>query len=199
MPFNGLLLDGQMQPIKKARVYVADRNRYATSDKKGRFGLTDVAPGDTITLEIKKEKYRIPVEGRKGLRIILADPIDAYQDDAIVNEGYNYVKRREYTGSSSGFSGDELRRAGGRDLLDALAGRVPGLTINMVDGRRSANLRGLRSLNLSNEALYVVDGAIVESLDMVSIYDVDHVEVLKNASQYGMRGANGAIIVTTKR
>ncbi|MDE5650212.1 MAG: TonB-dependent receptor plug domain-containing protein, partial [Duncaniella sp.] len=55
-----------------------------------------------------------------------------------------------------------------------------------------------RSLMLSSTPLYIVDGVQVSSLDFISIYDVDHVEVLKDASQYGSRGANGAILVTTK-
>lgn len=197
VPFNGLILDSAMKPMKKVRVYNKDRSRYATSDKQGRFGLTDVGPTDTITIEIKKDKFLIPVEGRKSLKIIFGTPINAYQDDDLVNEGYNYVKRREYTGTSSGISGEQLRRSGQRNVLDALSGMVPGLIINNIDGHRAANIRGIRSLTLSNEALYILDGSPVESLDFVNVYEVDHVEVLKSAPQYGMRGANGAIIVTT--
>ncbi|MCM1162836.1 MAG: TonB-dependent receptor plug domain-containing protein [Muribaculaceae bacterium] len=196
-PFNGLILDSTLKPIKRVRVYVKDRQRYATSDKQGRFGLTDVAPTDTITLEIKKEKYRIPVEGRKSMKIIFGTPLNVSQDDELVDAGYGYVKRREYTGVSSGISGDQIRRTGQQNLLDALSGLVPGLTINVIGGQRVANIRGMRSLLLSNEPLYMVDGVQVDNLDMVSVYDVDHVEVLKSASQYGMKGANGAILVTT--
>lgn len=196
-PFNGLILDSAMKPMKNVRVYVKDRYRYAMSDKQGRFGLTDVQPNDTITLEIKKEKYRIPIDGRKSLKIIFGTPINANEDADLVNEGYGYVKRREYSGVSNGISGEQIRRSGARNLLDALSGLVPGLTVTVIDGQRVANIRGTRSLLLSNEPLYMVDGVQVETLDFVSVYDVDHVEVLKSASQYGMRGANGAILVTT--
>ena len=196
VPFNGLILDGNMQPVKKVKVYNTDKDRYATTDKKGRFGLTDVGEANTLTLVLKKEKIRIPVNGRKSMRIIIGNDrsVNASQDDELVNEGYGYVKRREYTGSSNGISGDRLRRTGQRSVLQALVGLVPGLTIT-PDGK--ANIRGQRSLLLSNEPLYMVDGTQVESLDFVSVYDVDHVEVLKSAPQYGMRGSNGAILVTT--
>ena len=121
----------------------------------------------------------------------------AQEDEELVNTGYGYVKRREYTGSSKGISGESLRRSGRTSLLEALSGMVAGLTINRVDGRLVPNIRGQRSLMLSNEPLYIIDGTEVESLENVNIFEVDHVEVLKEASIYGSRGANGAIVVTT--
>lgn len=198
VPFNGVILDADRQPVKKVRVYTFDRNYYATSDKLGRFGLTDVAPDDTLTLVVdKKTTVRIPVEGRKSLRIVLGDNHTmktAVEDDSLVNLGYGYVKRREYTGSGSGISGELLRRSGATNLLQALAGKVAGVTVT-PDGQ--VQIRGQRSLLFSNQPLFMVDGMEVETLDNINIYDVDHVEVLKNAPQYGMRGANGAILVTT--
>lgn len=201
VPFNGLILDQELKPVKKVKVYVKNPKRYATSDKQGRFGLTDVAPDDTLTLVLsKKETIRIPVDGKASMKIILAGDglANAEYDEEIANTGYGYVKRREYTGVSSGISGDMLRRTGQRDILGALKGMVPGLSITGSNGNYTVTIRGEKSLMLSNEPIYIVDGTQVNSLDFVSIYDVDHVEVLKDASQYGARGANGAILVTTK-
>lgn len=201
-PFNGLILDITMKPVKKVKVYVKDPKRYATTDKKGRFGLTDVNPNDTLTLVFKnKEEVRIPVDGRKSMKILLTENFDVAeysQDDELVNLGYGYVSRREFTGVSSGISGDRLRATGQRSVIRALAGLVPGLNVNNVNGEPEVNIRGQRSFMLSSTPLYLVDGVQVESLDMISVYDVDHVEVIKDASQYGARGANGAILVTTK-
>ena len=200
VPFNGLVLDREMKPKKGVKVYVKDANRYATTDKKGRFGLTDVQPYDTLTLVVsKKESVRIPVEGRRGIRIVLAgDGAQAENDEEIANTGYGYVKRREFTGVSSGISGDRLRSTGARDVISALKGLVPGLTVTNGPNGREVNIRGKHSLLLSSEPLYLIDGVVVASLDFLSIYDVDHVEVIKDASQYGSRGANGAIVVTTQ-
>lgn len=196
VPFNGMVLDREMKPKRGVKVYVQDPKRYASTDKQGRFGLTDVQPDDTLHLVVsKKEMVLVPVEGRRGIRIILAgDGTRAENDDEIANTGYGFVKRREFTGVSSGISGDRLRATGARDILSGLKGLVPGLVIN----NGGATIRGQHSLNLSNEPLYIVDGVTTESLDHVSIYDVDHVEVIKDAGQYGSRGANGAIVVTTK-
>ena len=200
VPFNGLILDSAMKPVSKVKVYINDPNYFARSDKKGRFGLTNVQPTDTIILEVPKmPKVRIPVEGRKSLKVIIdkSGLPTAQEDEELVNTGYGYVKRREYTGSSKGISGESLRRSGRTSLLEALSGMVAGLTINRVDGRLVPNIRGQRSLMLSNEPLYIIDGTEVESLENVNIFEVDHVEVLKEASIYGSRGANGAIVVTT--
>lgn len=200
VPFNGLILDSELKPMKKVRVFNKDERRYATTDKKGRFGLTDVAPDDTLTLVVKKRRVKVPVDSCKSLKIILIDEnvVRYSQDDALVDMGYGYVDRREFTGVSSGISGDRLRATGQRSILKALQGLVPGLNITETNGEVSANIRGQRSLLLSNAPLYIVDGFEVSSLDVVSIYDVEHVEVIKHASQYGARGANGAILVTTK-
>lgn len=200
-PFNGLLLDREMKPKKGVKIYVKDPKRYTTTDKKGRFGLTDVQPDDTLRLVVsKKETLLVPVDGRRGIRIVLAGDksVQAENDDDIANTGYGYVKRREFTGVSSGISGDRLRATGARDIISALKGLVPGLTVTGSTGNQSVNIRGIKSLTLSSEPLYVLDGVVVSSLDFISLYDVDHVEVIKDASQYGSRGANGAIVVTTK-
>ena len=200
VPFNGLVLDREMKPKKGVKVYVKDAKRYATTDKKGRFGLTDVEPYDTLTLVLsKKESVTIPVEGRRGIRIVLAgDPTQSENDEEIANTGYGYVKRREYTGVSSGISGDRLRSTGARDVISALRSLVPGLTVTNGSNGLEVNIRGKHSLLLSSEPLYLIDGVVVNSLDFLSIYEVDQVEVIKDASIYGSRGANGAIVVTTK-
>ncbi len=202
VPFNGLVVDRELKPKKGVKIYVNDPKRYTTSDKKGRFGLTDVQPEDTLTLVVsKKEKIRIPVDGARGIKIVLAGDGTAKgeDDEELANTGFGYVKRREFTGVSSGISGDRLRATGARDILSGLKGLVPGLNVSGPAGSESVNIRGIKSFTLSSTPLYVVDGIVVSSLDYISIYDVDHVEVIKDGSQYGSRGANGAIVVTTKK
>ncbi len=202
VPFNGLVLDRELKPKKGVKIYVKHPKRYTMTDKKGRFGLTDVQPDDTLTLELsKKEKIRIPVNGARGIKIVLAGDGTAKgeADEELANTGFGYVKRREFTGVSSGISGDRLRATGARDILSGLKGLVPGLNVSGAKGDESVNIRGVKSFMSSSTPLYVVDGVVVSSLDYISIYDVDHVEVIKDGSQYGSRGANGAIVVTTKK
>ena len=197
-PFNGLILDADGNPLKGARIYVYDPKSYATSDKKGRFGLTDVKDSDTLNVKIKKTIYKIAVDGRKSLKIFVADEqrTNATEDPELIDVGYGYVRRREATHASSGISGETLRRTGAHDVLSALRGLVPGL---LISPSGEISLRGQTSFYLDSTPLFVVDDVVVNSLDIGNIHDVEHVEVLKDANMYGSRGANGAILVKTKR
>jgi len=193
-PFNGIITDVLNQPVKGARIWVK-KNRVAKSDKEGKFGLTDVAATDTLHIKYRKELYLLPVEGRKSVRVHIGDQMIANEDEELANIGYGFVKKREKLIPSSGISGEELVRTGQTDILRALDGLVAGYSI--VNGKPV--IRGKSSINLSTEPLYILDGVEQSSFSCVNIYDVDHVEVLKDASIYGAQGANGAIIVTTKR
>ena len=197
VPFNGVVADLLGQPLKGARVWVVDPNYYTTTDKKGKFGLTNVQPTDTLHIKYKKQLYLIPVDTMKSVRVRLGDELkyDVQQDEELVNTGYGFVKRRESCNSSTGISGEVLVRTGRIDLMEALQGLVPGLSI--VNGK--AVIRGLATINGSSDPLFLVDGVEVESLSFVNVYVVDRVEVLKDANMYGVKGANGAILVTTKR
>lgn len=201
VPFNGIVSDLNGKPIKGAHIYINPKH-VARSDRKGRFGLTNVNSDDTIKVRFKKNIYQIPVNGRKSLRITLGDQLQSEEDEELVAWGYGFVKKRESLTPSNGISGEELRRTGETSLLRALQGRIPGLNISptgIIGPDASVSMRGINSIYADQTPLYVVDGVIVDSLDFISLYDVDHVEVLKDASIYGSRGANGAILVFTIR
>ena len=201
VPFNGTVSDLSGTPIRGARIYIT-KSRVARSDKQGRFGLTNVLPTDTIHIYYKKRNYNIPVSGRKSLRIRLGDQLQAQEDEELVNWGYGFVKKRESVEVSDGISGEELAKSGYSNITMALAGRIPGLVVTptgVPGGDAGLNIRGTNSIYGDQTPLFVVDGVVVESLEFINIYDVDRVEVLKDASIYGSRGANGAILVTTKK
>lgn len=200
VPFNGLLLQFDGTPLnKRVKVWVKSDKTYATSDKKGRFGLTNVQPTDTIKFLYAKRYYAVPVEGRKSMRIRLADSFiqEVTESQELVDLGFGYVKRREFTGSSSRLSGEEFRRQGYTQLSKALQGRVPGL--NMGNGYNGGNMtiRGITSIYGDSKPLILMDGTEIADLDDCPIQNVDYVEVLKDSNMYGVRGANGVILITT--
>lgn len=195
-PFNGIITDMVGNPIKGAKIFVVNDKFFARSNKKGQFGLTNVLPTDTLHVLYQKQLYDIPVDGRKSIRIHLGDQLQAQEDDELVALGYGWIKRRESLQPSNGISGEVLVRMGRTNILECLEGLVPGLSVG-PNGK--ALIRGINSINSATDPLYVLDGMIVDSLDGINVYDVDHVEVLKDASIYGVQGANGAILVFTKR
>jgi TonB-dependent SusC/RagA subfamily outer membrane receptor len=93
-----------------------------------------------------------------------------------------------------------LRETGERDIILALAGKVPGMNLTYNNnGIATLIIRGGSTLEGNNDPLYVVDGSIVDDLSFLNINDVDRIDVLKDGSIYGARGANGAIVVSTNK
>lgn len=203
-PFNGLITDLLAQPIKKAKIYAKSPDKYTYSDKKGRFGLTDISSDDTLKILYKKRIYFVPVLNRKSLRIRLGDQLvdSAQEDQELIDYGYGYVKRREYLNSANLLTGEQLQKEGYTTVMEALRGRVPGLNIYGNSGfgdTPSVNIRGINSINSSSTPLFLLDDVEVSSFDAVNLGDVDRIEVLKDANMYGVKGANGVIKVYTKK
>lgn len=124
--------------------------------------------------------------------------------DEVVVIGYGTVKKSDLTGSVSTVNADKLTKTPAVSLSNALQGQAAGVTVNSLTGRPGAGaevrIRGVGSINGSSP-IYVVDGVIVDDINFLSTGDIEHIEVLKDASAtaiYGSRGANGVIIVTTR-
>lgn len=120
------------------------------------------------------------------------------QSDADVNVGYGTVKQSELTTSVATVKPDENEVRSYTNMFDYIRGKVPGLTVT-PDNR--ILIRGINSINSSTDPLILVDGLEVSNLSNVNPNDVQSVTVLKDASAsiYGARGANGVILITTKR
>jgi TonB-dependent SusC/RagA subfamily outer membrane receptor len=134
-----------------------------------------------------------------------APPADRPEDE--VNVGYGRQSEREVTGAISSASGEELRdRVEGR-LEEVIAARFPGVVVTrMASGDYSIRIRGARSLLANNEPLVVVDGVPLSdgtrALRGIHPGSIERIDVLKDAGStaiYGSRGANGVILLTTRR
>lgn len=129
----------------------------------------------------------------------------AYNGDEQVNIGYGSVRKADLTGSVSKVKVDSDKVAGYATIYDYLKGRVPGLDITGETGPGSnptIRIRGNRSLNGPDDPLIIVNGFERRDIGDISPYMIESVEVLKDASMtsaYGSRGANGVIIITTKK
>lgn len=199
--FNGVVTDVVGAPLKKVKVYINDPKTYTFTNKKGEFGLTNVNANDTLRLVYKKATYEIPLEGKKSIRVRLGDKLEAYDAPDLFNAGMDFISRREFTNSANRITGDQLRQEGYTNVMNALRGKVSGLSVNNSTGFGSQggefSMRGVSSMNASRPPLLLLDGVEVTSFDNVSIADVDYVEVIKDANSYGIRGSSGVIKVFT--
>ena len=203
IPFNGLIVDGQQQPLGKVKVSVNGvKNKFTRTDKQGRFGLSNIKQGDVLELKGKNFACDVTVEDINGIRITIIDSRATPQSaPELADFGYGYVKRREYSSRSTGVTGAELVATGAKDILEALSAKIPGMNFKPAGYGETSTVQmgGTKSFSGSSMPLFIVDGMKATSIDHLRITDVEYVEVSKDGSMYGSEGANGVIIIKTKQ
>lgn len=193
VPFNGVVVDANGVGIARAKVAVQGSAKYTTTDKTGRFGLTNINENSIFILSMKGVRdVTLDVGSRKSLKIVVngGEVVDLQDPKELEDAGWGFVKRRENIPAGM-ILGEDLRRSHQTDLELALLARVPGLM--KINGE--ITIRGISSVNSSSQPLILVDGTEVSSLSVVSIHEVESVQVIKSASSYGVRGANGVISI----
>ncbi|MBQ5396057.1 MAG: TonB-dependent receptor plug domain-containing protein [Alistipes sp.] len=195
VPFNGLIVDSSGKPYAKVKITIPGNEKRTTTDKNGRFGLTNLPDDVILNLSHKNiDDLKVPVSGRKSLKIIIDNGalVDAQRSQELEDMGFNYVRKREQSTSSGYISGEELRRTNHTDLEAALLSRVSSLV--RVDGR--LQFRGFYSVNAVPKTLLMVDGMEVPDFSGVNVQEVESVTINKDGtSAYGLRGFAGVIEV----
>ena len=129
-------------------------------------------------------------------------PVQKDPRDEVVSDGYGEISKGSTTTAIQRVSPDERELESYNNIIDYLRGRVPGLSIGYSDGvgMPEITIRGKNSINASTQPLFVVDGAQFDDIMWVNPHDIATVDVIKDgsAAMYGVRGANGVIIITTK-
>lgn len=139
---------------------------------------------------------------RLPARIILKTDSELLEETVVV--GYGSLSRKEISSSVVSVNADDFNKAAAGDPMQLLVGKVAGLNIDVsADGSSSSfQIRGATSINGSNSPLVVIDGVAGASLSDVSTQDIESISILKDgasAAIYGTRGANGVILVTTRK
>jgi len=203
----GTVIDEKGETIVGANVIIKGSSKGTITDLDGKFGLT--VPGTYSVLVfsyIGYESQEIKVGNQKVLTITLKS--NALSLDEVVVQGYGEIKKRDLTGSVVKADLDGMLKMPVSNLDQALAGRVAGVQVSSGEGTPGAEMnivvRGTNSITGSNAPLYVIDGFPMEdgSSSNINPNDVESMEVLKDASAtaiYGARGANGVIMITTKK
>ncbi|MDR0844633.1 MAG: TonB-dependent receptor [Tannerella sp.] len=203
---SGTVVDTNNEPIIGANIVVKGTTNGIISDLDGQFELT--VPNNAV-LEISYIGYisqEIAVSNRTTFNIILKE--DAIGLEEVVAIGYGTVKKSDLTGAISSLSADRLMDKPTFNVAQALSGKVAGVKIversGAPGGRAMIRIRGTNSINSGNDPLVVVDGVVGlgDALSTMNPSEIQSMEVLKDASAtaiYGARGANGVIMITTKR
>lgn len=191
-------------PMQGVSIVVKGTSTGRVTDDAGGYTVT-VPDGDAV-LQFSFLGY-VSQEVRVGTQrnIEISMQPDAQRVDDVVVIGYGTVAKRDLTGSVSKVSGEELTAFTVSDPVVALQGMVPGVQVSQNTGDPAGDynirIRGVNSVIGSNDPLYIIDG-IPSNTATISTYDIASLEVLKDASAtaiYGSRGANGVVMITTKR
>ncbi len=201
---SGKVVDSAGEPVVGATVAYDGGSKGTATDLSGSFSIAAPAGTELVVSFIGYEKSYAKLT--QGVSITLNQ--DENQMDEVVVIGYGSVKAKEITGSVGIVNMDDVASASVTSIDQALEGRVTGLSVVSSDGQPGSEsaivIRGVGSMSGDAGPLYVIDGFPQESSDFAQLNpeDIESMVVLKDASStaiYGSRGANGVILITTKR
>lgn len=216
---SGYVRDNNGEPLTGATITIKGTSIYTATGQKGYFKL-NAEPGQVLVFSFigfETQEARVPAEGE--MNIVLLPVANALDEMVVV--GYGTAIRRSNTGTVATVKNKDIVSQPVADPLAALQGRVAGLFISSSSGFRGSNysvmLRGRNSIGGGNDPLYIIDGVpfYSESIDQftsaggnqsplasINPSDIERIDILKDADAtaiYGSRGANGVILITTRK
>lgn len=203
---SGTVLDNSGQPVIGASIVVVGQSKLGTvTDIDGKFSIAIPATSKKIEVSYIGMVSQV-IEAKAGtpMKIIMKDNLKDL--DEVVVIGYGVVKKRDLTGSMTSIKSEDIVATPTTNALESLQGKVAGLDMTKSSGQTGSGLsfsiRGNRSLNASNTPLIIVDGIPYGTDIDINPNIIESMEILKDASStaiYGSRGANGVILITTKK
>ena len=202
---SGVVTDSAGEPIPGANVVQKGTTNGTVTDLDGKYTL-DVPNNATLVVSfIGYTTQEVKVGSQSVLNVSLAE--EAIGLNEVVAIGYGYVKKKDLTGAVSTVSADDMVMGGTvSNAAQALQGKTAGVQVSQSSkapgGTISVRVRGSNSISSTNEPLYVVDGFPSSEGLNINPNDIESMQILKDASAtaiYGARGANGVVLITTKR
>ena len=203
---SGKVIDEGGEPLPGATITVSGTTTGTVTDIEGNYSIT-VQEGSVLVFSfIGYEPIRVPVDNRSQIDVTLMEDVSSL--DEVVVIGYGTVQKSDLTGSVAVVKGEDINSFPSNNVIQALSGRATGVQVLQNNGSPGGNvsvrIRGTNSVQGSNEPLYVVDGFPLSGnpTQLLNNGDIESMQILKDASAtaiYGSRGANGVVIITTKR
>lgn len=222
---SGKVTDTAGQPLPGVTVVVKGTTQGTVTNADGEYSLTNIPANATLLFSFVGMKTQEVVVGSQANILVVMEE-DAIGIEEVVAIGYGTVKKSDLTGSVVSLSEEDLNKGVTTSVDQMLTGRAPGVNVyqnsSEPGGGMSIQIRGVGSINAGNEPLYVIDGLPIDNssavngtgvgftdtrnfrnpLNALSPNDIQSIEILKDASAtaiYGSRGANGVILITTKK
>ena len=192
-------------PVPFASIQLKDTMTGASTDGDGKFSLDVPSDGVLIFSSIGYVTVEIPVSGMGVLDVRLAPDTEMLEETIVV--AYGTATRSSFTGSASAVDSDKLAERAVANVTGALSGQMSGVQVIQSSGKPGSGatirIRGMGSISASNNPLYILDGVPYDgAIENINPADIESMTVLKDAAAnaiYGARGANGVILITTKK
>ncbi|MDR3056941.1 MAG: TonB-dependent receptor [Prevotella sp.] len=202
---KGTVKDDTGEPLSGVSVVVKGTTTGTITDLDGAYTINVPNASSTLVFSfIGFHKQEITVGGRADINVVLVE--DAKALDEVVVVGYGTMRKSDVTGSIATAKGSDIIKGQTFNALDGLKGKAAGVNIfsntGQPGGEMRVIIRGISTIQASANPLYVVDGVVMDNFQFLNPNDIESIEVLKDASSaaiYGARGANGVILVSTKR
>ena len=203
---KGTVKDASGEPVPAAGVVISGTSRGVVTDASGNFAIT--APGDAVLVfqALGYTPKNVPVQGQSVINVVLEEDSELIDETIVV--AYGTSTKSSFTGSAAMVKEEAIEKKIATNVTSALAGAAPGVQILTTSGDPTSSsptirIRGIGSMSASNAPLIIVDGVPYEgAISDINPQDVESMSVLKDASAsaiYGHRGANGVVLITTKK
>lgn len=199
---SGVITDETGSAVPGATIAVKGTTMGTISDTDGKYSL-NVAENAVLTFSyIGMQSQEIPVAGKSVINVTMKADVIGVEEVVVV--GYGTRMKEELTGAVSSVSSENMKLTTEPSVVSRLQGQVSGVTVttsNRPGGDATIRIRGIGTINDSNP-LYIIDGVPAGPGNNISPNDIESISILKDASSaaiYGTRGANGVVIITTKR
>lgn len=199
---TGTVTDALGEPLIGASVLIKGIMTGVITDLDGKYSIS-ATPADILEFSyVGMEKQEIKVGQQSVINVVMKDDSQMLAETVVI--GYGSAKKRDLTGSITNIKGAEIANKPATNPLSSLQGKIAGVQI-VNSGQAGADpeirIRGTNSIN-GYKPLYIVDGLFNDNINFLNPEDIESMEVLKDPSSlaiFGVRGANGVIIITTKR
>ena len=202
---SGTVSDANGHPVAGATVIVDGTSLGTTTNTAGEYTLSAPVNGTLVVTFVGFEPQQLPIAGKTRINVTMKEDAQAIDDVIVV--AFGTAKKEAFTGSAAVIKSDAIAKVQTSNVATALVGRVAGVQTSSTSGdlgkTPSIRVRGFGSINAGKEPLWIVDGMPYEGdLNNLNTNDIESMTVLKDAASnalYGARGANGVIMVTTKK